>query len=455
MDFMLRLLGSAASNEESQNNRANGYPLGQPLIAGIGLLSLGLFLLSRFGTGALSEIKIQAVFILLFLGGVFIRKWQRRSDVVVYIILFSIALPLISFAINYYFDPEKSVQDFDVGRLFVLTGFSAMGYWIGGTLKNIYIFLIIAFIGLLFSLFSVDVISAFSDVLHSKRVSFGLNPNIQAMLFGLSIIAFIAFSNNFFLFRCSKPYKFLFSVIYISFFLLSLVVFFGSQSRSTTLSLDLLLVLLIVHVMVKVYKGKAFIQSKGRLAILVGFSIIFFTASSHTMSVRGTGEEMKELSGVKLESIPMTSLGIRLNLWFESISWIKQKPLHGWGGGANKGVVQQFNLHKENNIKVFNLHNSYIEFILSYGLAGLALIFYMFYFLNRKILKLSQIKPEYNGIWYYTFYGSLFMLLNNFTDSFLFLGGGIYAMAILLAPAYTLYLSSLYKDFGSLNTAKS
>ena len=59
--------------------------------------------------------------------------------------------------------------------------------------------------------------------------------------------------------------------------------------------------------------------------------------------------------------------------------------------------------------------------------------------------QIAKSDNRYKSIWYFTFYGSVFMAVINVFESYVFFWSGVYSMSILLAPAYSLHLADLYK----------
>jgi len=123
----------------------------------------------------------------------------------------------------------------------------------------------------------------------------------------------------------------------------------------------------------------------------------------------------------------ITSTGIRLVLWENSLELIKESPIFGYGIGDIQDLLSQ--QMKSNGFLVLaerksNCHNQYLQFLMSIGLIGLALfIISIFYYFNK-------FKNENNilGATVLIFFLLLFM-----TESFLDRQNGIIIYSLVLS----------------------
>jgi len=126
---------------------------------------------------------------------------------------------------------------------------------------------------------------------------------------------------------------------------------------------------------------------------------------------------------------------------------ISERPLTGFGAKIRKSVIQGSDILPDHIKKNFgHFHNSYIEFTLAYGLVGLVFLLSVFIWVNYRMYHIAKNDKRYKSIWYFTFYGSVFMAVINIFESYVFFWTGVYSMSILLAPAYSLHLADLYKN---------
>lgn len=428
---------------------SQGYPRGPVLLTIVSVSSLAFYLLLKLSIHPLSDAHIEAIFISIFLGGIFFRPWQYKNDLAVRLIGLAIILPLVFLFINFIFDRQNATEYFAADQLIKLLGFTALGFWIGGRLRHIYVFLVVASLGLIVALFNydADIVLAFNKIFRAERVDF-TNFNIQhtALIFGLAIIALMSFSRDIFTRKATKPLKVLHALIYVSALVLVSIVFIGAQTRSSLVAMWVLLGVAIIHFAIGVIKkvGSKYFRSIFFIIITLSSAILLST-TNNLLDKRGgsEGDMIGRFAGGDVTGTSMTTFGIRVNLWKVAGEWIKQKPLHGWGGDVRTEVIKQSDL--PSRVKRLNhFHNSYVDFALSYGLFGLGFIVFIFLWVNRRMYLLSKQNPSLKGVWFFTFYGSIYFMIVNITESYLLFGTGLYAMAVLLAPAYSLHLSSVY-----------
>lgn len=466
---------------------------GPKVLVIISWLALAISILFKLSAYPVSQFNLELIFVLAFLGGLVFRPWQLKFDVAIHLIALSVLLPLLFFVINYLEDPSLAMEYFVFEKLVRLMAFSAIGFWLGGKLRNIYVFLSLVFLGLIIALLNVDTLPAFKNIFRGGRVDFGIsNAQHTAMFFGLAIIGFISFYKELLLFLEHKKFKIVLITLFSAALLLAIIIFVGSQTRVALIGMNFLFILSIIHFLLS-FKKHSTPKKVVYLFCVYAFlsSIVLSLSTAHTLNKRGydillsfitpstptintrepevlspsivtptstinTHETEKSVAkelpssnltfNIDLNNIPMSSLGIRINTWIEASKWIREKPLHGWGGKAAEQVILQSNF-PDNIKKAFgHFHNSYIEFTLAYGLIGLIFILLIYSWVNRQIYLLAKENAKYQGIWLFTLYGSLYLMVINISESYVFFSTGAYATAFLLAPAYSLYLSKLYNQ---------
>ena len=90
-------------------------------------------------------------------------------------------------------------------------------------------------------------------------------------------------------------------------------------------------------------------------------------------------------------NLPYTSIGIRLHSWNETLKWIKQKPMLGWGENAKKEIMSKSNFPQWVKDRYRHLHNFYLrQTTSSHGFIGLWISLYIYYFLLKSVNYLSK-----------------------------------------------------------------
>ena len=428
------------------DKKRNGFGALKKTISYLGLISLTLYIFSSLSLHISAPPFFEYFFVLAFFIGIFFRPWQLKNDIALRLVFLAFVFPLISFGINYLSNPSLAEKYFLFENLLRLMTFSAVGFWLAIKPRYVYIFLLLVLLSSIAAIFNVDIIENFKDIFSGKRVDSGIgNSQYTANLFGILIIGLICLFKDFFSYVKQRSSPFIYLAAYLLCLTLCLTVFLGSQTRTALITIDLIYIISILHFL---YLIKNRILSNWTKKIFFIYAVLSLTILSvNTFKIiEKRSQNDKAVIGQIVDkgfnNIKMTSLGIRINSWIEASNWIKEKPIHGWGGKANSDVLKSSNF-PESIKKMGHLHNSYFEFTLAYGLAGLALIFYMFYWVNRQAYLLAKSKKKYESIWLYTFYGTLFTAGMSLFESHLYYSIGVYTTAILLAPAYGLYLSKL------------
>jgi O-antigen ligase len=141
------------------------------------------------------------------------------------------------------------------------------------------------------------------------------------------------------------------------------------------------------------------------------------------------------LSG-NLDELPFSSIGVRIHSWAQSLNWIAERPVTGWGLNARSDVIQlggRFPKHLK--ARFGHLHNSYLEILLGTGAVGFIFLCLLWGVQLRRI-KLAANKELYA----FALYGSAFFMVVNMFESFVFYWSGPFAMSLFMAGGYSQYL---------------
>ena len=419
------------------------YPQSHVKITPISLTFLALYLLSIWSKD-FTLFNPQDIFMTFFFVAIVQNGWILKNDVGIRLIVVSIVMPFLLFLINYAYDESHAQQYFVSEHLIKLTFFTSLGFWIGGSLRNIYIFLTLSFLGLLICLMNVDITVAFQNIFSGQREGFSFNPQHIAMIFGLSTIALLSFFPNLLFSNLPSTIKITVTALYLFALAISIIVFIGTQTRAALIALIIAFSFSVLASLKNFYyKG---VTQKLLISFIIytlSSSIVLYNASKLTFNKRGTETMLTEsFLENQQENIPDSSLGLRLQLWIEASHWIKQKPLQGWGGGVIPQVVK----HAKLKAYLYHTHNGFIELIVSYGIFGLSFVIFIFSWVNKKAYLLAKENHKNSSVWYFTMYGSLFVIIINMTEPLLYSETAAYALGILFAPAYSLHLSRLYSE---------
>ena len=421
------------------------YPQGQITLVGLAILSLVLFISLKLSIPTQLNRFPEFIYTLCFLVAIVSSKWVFKYNRSIIFILLGLFIPYILLGLNVLIGTQSAYDNFSATQLVKLTFFMVMGFWLGGNLNSIYLFLFLSALGLVASIFQSDFVSEFSKIINGNRVDFDLhNAQHTSMFFGLLLIGVLSQVNRVASFDKKNILSWGLFLSLLCVGLLAVLIIIGAQTRGAWLAF---LVVLAVYFVSLIFKLNVKVLSISLFLLLITAVLIF--RFSDVLQERVS----KEIGVVSvflekgLESVPYSSIGTRLHTWDVALDKIAEHPFIGFGAKARKGVIRD-SIKLPDHIKntYGHFHNSYIEFTLAYGLIGLGFLLYLFIWTNYRMYQLTKKDGRYQSIWYFTFYGTIFMAVINVFESFVFFWSGIYAMSVLLAPAYSLHLADVYKN---------
>jgi O-antigen ligase len=147
------------------------------------------------------------------------------------------------------------------------------------------------------------------------------------------------------------------------------------------------------------------------------------------------------LSG-NLESIPFTSMGVRIHSWAEALKWIAERPLTGWGRDARSDVIKLADHFPKRIRENFgHLHNGYLEVLLGFGAVGFVFLCFLWIVLLRRIKFAAS-----TDLYAFALYGTVFFLVLNMFESFFVKWSGEFAVSLFIAAGYSQYLAKSLGD---------
>lgn len=165
--------------------------------------------------------------------------------------------------------------------------------------------------------------------------------------------------------------------------------------------------------------------------LLTSVSIVILLMSviglSHERISDRLASEFKTVHAISSgNQLPPSSLGLRLVMWEESIDWIVDKPLYGWGASGKRYILSQ--TEKIANTSIRHFHNQYIDFLISYGLLGLVFVVGV---VAYPFIKFRGQPYEEKS---FAAYGVLFLALAGVFESYLYFNEGVLISSLILAP---------------------
>ncbi|WP_246853934.1 O-antigen ligase family protein [Vibrio crassostreae] len=422
----------------------------------------------------------------LYIGTLFtfyLNRFDITKSRVIQLFFLSVIIQIISWYNLHRIDPSY-VNELSLTWLGYLFIFFFISYWLNGNERKINITMIAFAIGTVLTclLHSKNIYSDYNSIISGDRVDYSfMNANHSAALLAMSLII-VAYISSITVINIKKSIL-LFLLSTISIFLLM-----GTQSRSAYVALVIPLLILIIYslknsklnfiftLLILLSVGGSFIYSslprvnseartfQKTYESSAKISNINKTATqnktvtqnkaelklenktlspeSHKIKSTPTGNTYKEktLRSRLTESldnisndIPYTSIGFRFHFWIDTLKQAMFTPLLGLGNNANRYILEKSNhsdIYKKNNFQ--HLHSSYMELIASYGLVGVSLLLYLYWY----ILNITKKKaPHRMFIFCVSSYS--FLAIINIFESYLFVKSGVLIHTLVLGALYS------------------
>ena len=221
-------------------------------------------------------------------------------------------------------------------------------------------------------------------------------------------------------------------------FLLSIGTLLMTQTRGVLACL--VLVILVFGLYGVLRKRKIFLRNKFRAGLsLLAFLLLLLVGAQTDLAGTNYEKFSRELSTVDtildgdLEDLPNSSWGLRAQFWVVGVKWISERPLAGWGYRAGRYVLEQESRTNKQFKHYRQLHNSYLELTVRYGLGGLFIMLSLFgwvLYQSNQACKRGSMSKELRN---FTFTSvALFMLTANFYGLFFDDVYGLHVMTLLL-----------------------
>jgi len=418
-------------------------------------LSLMTFLsliTDKVGSRAGKVMAVLGFFLLL-------RYWRvLLKSPLVWLLGLAILSQLLSWGGSQFSHPDWAEDSPKIGRMSVWFLIIPVAFFLQGDLRKIGFVLSLAVLSILISPWVTG--NGWQEIIqgiNGRRVDFGLN-NAQhtAMLFGVALICF-----GFLTLR--QLYKEKISWIKFCFWgCLTTVAVAGvviTQTRAVWLALAVVMVILLIwYVWELIVKEHNYLKACLIAGIVCFLAFIGYQSPlTHTVEKRLSAElsNIEKILQGKDDYIANSSTGIRFTTWTESISWIQEKPLIGWGGNGRDLVVKHSDRLMENNKKIFrHLHNSYLDTLVNYGLLGFSCLIGFFVFLGYGIRKAyKQERIEYGAAVVSSLLLVFWAIVNCF-ESYMYYSSGSFVITLIGGVVLSVYWKAI-NFFGNSETGKA
>ncbi|WP_240470553.1 O-antigen ligase family protein [Halomonas halocynthiae] len=303
-----------------------------------------------------------------------------RSSAPLWLLLAALLVQCLSWWLGYQHHPEWVADNPQVDRLAKLFIFIAVAWWLGGSTRNTLLVWGCAVIGFFATTFFVD--GAYQDWLlglKGTRVDFGIrNAQHSSMMFGVILMALVILAPR--LLRDGK-WRLLRGGAWVFVLVFALVGVLVGQTRAVWLGLALAMPLVLIAWTVYhwIKRGGAPLRWIGAIslvAVLVIGLAVALLGKPVANRLAAESDVVEQVVSGQFDSIPYTSIGIRINTWRAGVEWIAERPMVGWGGeGRSLAIKHTEWLPDDVKAEFGHLHNYFLEMWVAYGLLGLAVIF--------------------------------------------------------------------------------
>ncbi|WP_172975454.1 O-antigen ligase [Microbulbifer sp. THAF38] len=334
---------------------------------------------------------------------------------------------------------ESSPKLHRLGQWFL---FAAIACWLGGSTRNTLILWLTALIAILLAPWIAG--GGFSEWAYGamgQRVEFGFhNAQHTAIIFGVALLGLAVFSKRIFNYSGLLSVPSLAWAVAVG--ICALAVLY-SQTRAIWFAIAIsLFALLIVYVVVVFRKpGKGIWLRLLSWGAVIGVAIIALWVKVGDVVIKRLGLERSTVDALlsgNLESIPYSSIGVRIHSWHAAVNWIAERPFLGWGGKGRRLVIQNLqDMPPEFRNSIGHLHNSYLDLLVNYGFLG-ALVWGAFNCWLFLAAYKSWRKGFLPGDFFLFYIGFMILwLIANCFESYLFYSSGHFIFGIVVAGIAT------------------
>ncbi|KDM90653.1 O-antigen ligase family protein [Photobacterium galatheae] len=394
----------------------------------------------------------QSIFMLASICALYVERKQFWKDKMLWALLFAVVVQVLSWVNSRVDIPELANSTPHIGALADLFFFIFMAYWLKGSINNVYLAWWAMCLGILLAFYShSDILQQIEMGLKGIRIDFNIiNAQYPAMYSGVGFLL-----SSFFLMKYAclsikeKGLK------NITLFISALLLFVAfTFVVITTQSRQVWVALLAAYVVGTILYAILHKEKLNKLILAGAFSLVgfaFYTYASvplvHERVQKEMGTATSILTNGDMSKIPFNSAGTRLHLWSEALKWVKERPILGSGYNSRVKVIQLAE-HFPANIKQHftHLHSSHIELLVSYGIVGLLLMYFVFTW----VIRASMYAPEKRGVnevLLISLMFTMYWLTVNLFESFFFSNNGQWIHNVMLGSCYTFFLT--YKLSGS------
>ncbi|WP_404368155.1 O-antigen ligase family protein [Marinobacter sp.] len=431
-----------------------------PVPRALHLVLVGLvFLYSALNLTDAGAVKaVEGLFLLVGLFAFFRYPTGLRNSVPVWFMLASVILLTLSWALMTLDHPEwarsgPALEDYLDKFIFLFIALA-----LAGEVRNVATYLaVVGVFVLLMPWLSGEGWSDLADGLAGQRIGFGINPIRTGMLFAAVMLGLLCFWRRIFSvpqFSLARFVLWAFLLVYAAVCLL--------MTQSRTAMVALIPALIFAAILVFVISG---VSLKKKLSYAV-FAVVLsggVAGTAYTTGLLDTTVErfqseaqvVNKLLEGNVDEMPKSAWGLRVQFWVAGAEWFAERPLAGWGYRAGHLVLEQENVVDEGGRSFGQVHNSYLEAGLRYGVGGIIIILGLFVWAlagSYRLWRSGQLPTDF-FVFFWVFF--CFFLGTNMFDGILFQDEGVLLFNVMMGATGTFIFASMVQYKVSIAAGES
>lgn len=355
------------------------------------------------------------------------------------LLLVSILIPLLSWSLAYYAQPDWVPNTPQLEKMARLFAFIPLAWFLKDSPKRVFLFWSVAAVMILLMPWLAG--GGWSELqagLEGKRIGqmWGVkNAQHVSLFFGVVLIGLLVFAKR------TVQLGILAAVFWSGALLLCIYVFVVSQTRAAWLSLLVTLIVLGAIAVYRLARNRVKISFKavvaGAAVVLVLGLILKTTVLpvvADRVSKNSDNQVVLQILKGDFDSIPYNSWGIRAHTWRAGVNHIIERPLTGWGGKGQDIAIERTEWLPDWVQERFgHMHNIYIALLLQYGLIGFAFYWIWVGWMLKTVLRANSRGDLARDVSDFCIAALVFWSVISIAESYLFFWTGVFYIQTIFA----------------------
>lgn len=325
-------------------------------------------------------------------------------------------------------------------RLFL---FLIAGWWLGGNLKTVFIFLGLAALGIFTEGFLNAGAKEWEYLFAGKRVDFAFrNAQHTAITFSIVFIGALCFWKRFFVTKF-KMFRFLTVIVWTVLAAASFLILIGTQTRQLYPAFFACIIAAAIWSILKIRSRNLNFRQLAlpsiTLCTIIIVALLFFEP------IQGTWQRFEKdretiLQGIQgdIDNLEQNGVGIRIRQWRFAADKFLEKPLTGYGGATKYLLIKNSDMPDYIKARFGHFHNGYLEMGVAYGLPGLLMVPLLLSVLAARLVRARRKGNVPEDFMLFGLLSLIFFAVVNLFESYVMYRSGYFLMCVVGGTIYTL-----------------